>query len=450
MRITLIKPNIGIREYSKFRDNASMEPLQLAILAALTPADVEVKMYDDRLEAIPYHEPADLVAITVETFTACRAYEICESYRRAGNPAKILLGGMHVTLLPDEAADYADSVMTGDAEDKWAEMVADLRAGALRPRYACAANALPQRGVLPRRDIFAGKRYMPVTLLQFSRGCRYSCRYCASSVYFGHRQYTRPVADVVAEIKSQKRRLLFFVDDNIVADKEKAKALFKALIPLKVKWVSQGSIDMLDDDELMALMVKSGCLGNVIGFESIKPQSLAAMGKGVNRGYGAGLYADAIEKLRRWGLQSWAAFTLGHDTDTLQSIGATYRFALKNKFCFAAYNILMPYPGTDLYRQLESEGRLLYGGKWWLHPEYRFNYAAFRPKNMSAAALTRASFWCRRNFNSLASVAYRLFEPRTNLRNPYRFASYLLYNPVFRREVFEKQGMPFGYKGEET
>lgn len=444
MKITLIKPNIGRREHSLYVDNASMEPLQLGILAALTPKDIEVVMYDDRLEKIPYDEPTDLVAITVETFTARRSYEISEEYRKRG--VKVIMGGMHVKLIPEEVIEHCDSIMIGDAEDKWEEMIEDLKQGKLKKEYHCKPVCIPQKGIITRRDIFEGKKYMPITLLQFSRGCRYSCKYCASSVYFERRHFCRDIDEVIEEIKSQKRKLLFFVDDNIVGDKEKAKELFRRLIPLKIKWVSQGSIDMLEDEELMHLMVKSGCLGHVIGFESIKPESIQVMGKGVNKRFVNDQYKEAIRELRKYGLQTWAAFTVGHDTDTVESIKATYEFAKKNKFCFSAYNILMPYPGTPLYEQLKSENRLLYDGKWWLHPEYKFNYASFIPKNMTAPELTEVAFYCRKNFNSIRSVIYRLFEPKTNMRNPIRFFTYIIYNPVFRKEVFEKQGMVFGCK----
>jgi radical SAM superfamily enzyme YgiQ (UPF0313 family) len=442
MRITLIKPNIGRREHSLYVDDASMEPLQLGILAALTPDDIEVVMYDDRLEPIPYEEETDLVAITVETFTARRSYEIADEYRRRG--VRVIMGGIHVKLLPEEVREHADSIMIGDAESEWGHMIEDLRKGQLKEEYICKSVDIPQKGVMTRRDIFKGKKYMPITLLQFSRGCNFNCKYCASSVYFQQHHYTRDVDEVVAEIKAQKRKLLFFVDDNIVANKEKAKELFRALIPLKIWWVSQGSIDMLDDEELMKLMVKSGCLGLVIGFESIRPDSIENMRKGVNRKFVSDNYKEAIEKLRHYGLQTWAAFTIGHDTDTLESIRATYEFARRNKFTFAAYNILMPYPGTPLYDELKAQGRLLYDGKWWIHENYKFNYAAFIPKNMTPDELTEAGFNCRRDFNSISSVIYRLFEPRTNLRNPVRFFTYIIYNPVFRKEVFEKQGMTFG------
>lgn len=446
MKLVLIKPNIGRREHSLYVDEGRMEPLQLGILAALTPAEIEVVMYDDRMEDIPYDEPADLVAITVETFTARRAYEISEEYRKRGIPT--VMGGMHAMLLPEEVMEHANSVIVGDAEDVWGQMLQDFKEGSLQKVYQAVQPPMPQKGVITRRDIFEGKGYLPITLLQFSRGCKYHCNFCASSSYFKGHHYTRDVEEVVCEIQSQKRKLLFFVDDNIVSDFEKAKALFRALIPLKIKWVSQGSLDMLEDEELMSLMVKSGCLGLVIGFESINEANLEFANKGANRKKALNHYKKEIKVLRKWGLQTWAAFTVGYDGDTMESIEETCRFAIKNKFCFAAYNILMPYPHTPLYEKLKKEGRLLYDGKWWLHETYRFNYAAFVPKNMTPNQLTEVSFWCRRAFNSPWSIFKRALEPRTNMRTPYRFLTYLIYNPLFRKEVFKKQGMKFGLKKE--
>lgn len=444
MKLTLIKPNIGRQEHSLYVDEARMEPLQLGILAALTPEDVEVVMYDDRMEAIPYDEPTDLVAITVETFTARRAYEISEEFRTRG--VKTVMGGMHAKLIPEEVAEHCDSVLVGDAEPIWVEMIEDCRRGNLKNRYEALQPECPQINVITRRDIFEGKGYLPITLLQFSRGCNHSCNFCASSVYFHAHHYCRPVEDVVAEIKAQKRKLLFFVDDNIVCNREKAKELFRALIPLKIHWVSQGSMDMLNDPELMKLMVKSGCLGLVIGFESISPECITEMNKFTNRSGSGELYQSEIEQLRKWGLQTWAAFTVGHDGDTMESIRATCDFAIRNKFTFAAFNILMPYPNTPLYDKMKQEGRLLYDGKWWLHEDYRFNYCSIIPKQMTSEELTEISFDCRRRFNSPGSIFKRALEPRTNLRTPYRFFTYLIYNPLFRKEVFKKQGMQFGLK----
>ncbi len=444
MKLTLIKPNIGRREHSMYVDEARMEPLQLGILAALTPSDIEVVMYDDRMEQIPYDEPTDIVAITVETFTARRAYEISAEFRSRG--VKTVMGGMHAMLIPEEVSEHCDCVIVGDAEPVWEQMLADFRNGTLQKEYHPVQPQCPQMNVLTRRDIFEGKGYLPITLLQFSRGCSHKCSFCASSVYFNAHHYCRPVEDVVREIKAQKRKLLFFVDDNIVCNREKAKELFRALIPLKVRWVSQGSIDMLNDPELMQLMVKSGCLGLVIGFESISPECISEMNKGTNKKGSGEMYKSEIEQLRKWGLQTWAAFTVGHDGDTAESIRATCDFAIKNKFTFAAYNILMPYPNTPLYEKLKREGRLLYDGKWWLHEDYRFNYASIVPKHMTADELTKISFECRSRFNSPMSIFTRAFEFRTNMRTPYRFITYLIYNPLFRKEVFKKQGMRFGLK----
>ena len=441
MKLTLIKPNIGRMEHSLYVDEGRMEPLQLGVLAALTPPDVEVCLYDDRMEPIPYDEPTDLVAITVETFTARRAYEIGAEFRQRGVP--VILGGMHPSSLPEEAAAHADSVYVGDAEFRWAEVIADGRQGRLKPRYD-ALVGIPQPDTLTRRDIFKGKGYLPITLLQFGRGCRFACTFCAVSAYFGQTQYCREVREVVAEIERQERKFLFFVDDNLLSDHEAAKRLFRALIPLKLRWVSQGSLDMTRDRELMELMVRSGCLGHVIGFESLEPESLRLMNKAPNLIGGFDGYREQLEVLRDHGLQTWAAFTLGHDHDTLDTISRTLEFALENKFSFAAFNILMAYPNTPHYCRLEAEGRLLYDGKWWLHPDYRFNHACFRPARMSSDELTDACLRARTAFNSIGSIVRRAFDFRTNLRSPVRLGVYLAYNPIFRKEVFKKQGMKFG------
>jgi radical SAM superfamily enzyme YgiQ (UPF0313 family) len=443
MKLTLIKPNIGRMEHSLYVDEGRMEPLQLGVLAALTPPEVEVVLHDDRMETIPYDEPTDLVAITVETYTARRAYEISAEFRRRG--IQVIMGGMQPTLIPDEVRPQTDSIYSGDAEFAWRQVIEDFQRGQLRRIYQAPVGT-PQPGTLTRRDIFKGKGYLPITLLQFSRGCRFACNFCAVSTFFDKTHYCRDVNEVVQEIEAAGRQLLFFVDDNILSNFEAAKALFRALIPLKVHWVSQGSIDMTQDLELMDLMVKSGCIGLVVGFESISPQSLRWMKKSPNFVGGFKAYAPQLEIIRDYGLQLWAAFTLGHDYDTRESIEQTLAFAMENKFSLAAFNILAPYPGTPLYQKLQAEGRLLYDGKWWLHPEYRFNYAAFQPKTMSPEELTDACFHARATYNSLGSLVRRTFDRKTNLRSLYKLGVYLRYSPIFRKEVFKKHGMRFGLR----
>jgi radical SAM superfamily enzyme YgiQ (UPF0313 family) len=441
MRLTLVKPNIGRLEHSLYVDEGRMEPLQLGVLGGLTPPGWDLRLYDDRMEAIPYDEPTDLVAITVETYTALRAYEIAAAYRARGVP--VIMGGFQATLLPDEVGQHADSVYIGDAEQGWSQVLDDVRRGQLEKVYRFGTG-VGQGSTLPRRDLFRGKGYLPITLMQFLRGCAFACTYCAVSVYFDRKTHVRRIDDVLREIDDARPRMIFFVDDNIVADRRAAKDLFRELIAYRLRWVSQGSIDMTRDPELMDLMTRSGCMGHVIGFESISASSLRSMAKTPNLHGSEDGYREAIRVLRDHGLQTWAAFTLGHDDDTVDSIRATLDFALQNRFAFAAFNILVPYPSTPLYRSLEQEGRLLYDGKWWLHPDYRFNHAAFVPRHMSAETLTAECFRCRSHFNSVGSMVRRFLDPRTNLRSLARMALYWSYAPLFRKEVFKKQGMRFG------
>ncbi len=336
MKITFIKPNIGRMEHSLYVDQGRMEPLMLAVLAGLTPPDVECVLYDDRMETIPLDEATDLAAITVETYTARRAYEIAAEYRARG--VQVILGGMHVTLLPEEAALHADSIFLGDAETAWAQVVEDARNRRLKPRYEGPPGVAQIGGVLPRRDLFKGKGYLPMSLMQYVRGCRFACRFCAVSQYFERKHYVRAIDEVLREIEAQDRRFLFFIDDNIASDQKALGELCHALIPMKVSWISQASLDVTRNLPLMDLLQRAGNWGNVIGFESITAQSLRETRKSPNM-LGFSGYKEEVRILRDHGMQSWAAFTLGYDHDTPESIAATVDFALQSKFTFAAYNL---------------------------------------------------------------------------------------------------------------
>ena len=443
MKITLIKPTIGRQEHSLYVDEGRMEPLMLGILAGLTPSQHEIVLRDDRMETIPYDEATDLVAITVETYTARRAYEIAKAYRQRG--VRVIMGGMHVMLMPQEVLKYTDSIFIGDAETLWEKVLEDAEHNRLQKIYKAPTGVAQMGGVQPRREIYQGKDYLPISLIQFSRGCRFECNFCAVSKYFKKKHYVRRIDEVLEEIESQKRKFIFFVDDNIGSHRQAFKELCRELVPMKVNWVSQASLDITHDKEAMSLMAKSGGIGNVIGFESITLESLKNAKKFSNLS-GFSNYKREIEVLREHGMQTWAAFTLGYDNDTYDSIMATMEFARKNKFTFAAFNILTPYPNTDFYHGLEKEGRLLYDGEWWLHPEYRFNNAAFVPKNMTPDELTRACHEARTQFNSIPSLLYRFSDLKTNLKSLWRASNYLRYATLFRKEVHKKHSMRFGLK----
>jgi radical SAM superfamily enzyme YgiQ (UPF0313 family) len=433
VKITFIRPNM-----SDMRSADAMEPLVFAILAELTPPDVETVLYDERLEAIPYDEPTDLVALTVETYNARRAYQIAAQFRQRGVP--VVLGGYHPTFLPDEAAQFADAVVIGDAERLWPQVVQDIRAKRLRRIYQ--QSGYPSlEGTKPDRTIFRGKRYAPAALVQYGRGCRFACEFCSIHAFYGFNLRQRPVAEVVAEIEALDRKHIFLVDDNIFVDVPKAKELFQALIPLKIRWSCQVSIDVAQDDALMKLLEQSGCTTAVIGFESLDEHNLAQMKKKWNLKHGD--YATSVQKFRDHGVMIYGSFVFGYDHDTVDSFERSVEFALRSKFYLANFNPLTPMPGAKLYQRLQSEGRLIHD-RWWLAPDYTYGQATFHPRGMSAEQLTAGCFRARRQFNEYNSIFRRALDFKTNCRDPYRLGLHLASNIVSRREILKKQGRRLG------
>ena len=436
MRLMLIQPGMGTRQRGGFVDKTALEPLQLGILGGMTPRNIQLELYDDRLESMPYGISAELVVIWVETLTARRAYEISGGFRRRGN--KVLLCGPHVTFLPQEAEDYADSLICGEASSQWKQMLSDLSKGKLKPMYNGDGEKPLQKGILPRREIYGRKKYLPITPVQFGAGCKHRCIHCTA----GSSQYRcRDAADVVKELRAQKRKRILFVDDNIVADREKAKELFRQLIPLKLRWFARCSIDVVEDEELLKLMVKSGCFGLNIGFDSIRPDSLRELNKRVNLKHVEHWYQNGVRKLREKGLLIWGDFTLGQDADTVGSIRATCQIAKEYKLGFARFRVLRPCPGTELYRRLQEEGRLLYDGTWWLHSQYRYHYATVAPEKMTAAELTEVVSHCTREFHSFEFMVSRFFA---NMRKPAAAFAYLRFAGLLRKTVLSRQDMTFG------
>lgn len=433
MKITFIRPHL----ISK-RASDALEPVVFAILARLTPRDVELAFYDDRLEPIPFDEPTDLVALTVETFTAKRAYQIAARYRARGVP--VVMGGYHPTLVPEEAECFADSIVLGDAENLWPEIVRDARAGQLKSRYQ-STEPPTLKGIRPDRSIFPKNRYRSMRLVQFGRGCRYACDFCSIHAYYGPALYQRCLEDVIAEVQDIRNSYLLFVDDNLFVHEDQAEALFRALGPLKVHWVCQTSIDLAQNNRLLDLMSRSGCLAVFIGFESLNEASLAQMRKKWNLKHGD--FAGAVKRFYEHGIMVCGSFVFGYDHDTTAIFDRTLEFALRSRLSIAQFNPLIPTPGTPLYARLQAQGRLLYK-HWWLDNDYRYGQAIFEPKGMSSADLTEGCFHLRREFNSYGSVFRRALAPQMNARSPHHLLAYLAANLVSRKEILSKQGEPLG------
>jgi len=433
MKITFIRPHL-----TTIRAADALEPLVFGILAKLTPSNVELALYDDRLEEVPYDEPTDLVALTVETFTAKRAYQIAAQYRERGVP--VVMGGYHPTLLPDEAAQYADVVAIGDAEIIWPQIVADARSGNLHRRYQAAPN-LTLEGVTPRRNIFKGKPYGILRIVQFGRGCRFACDFCSIHAFYGRSTPRRCMDDVLAELDELRGQYVFFADDNLFTDKEQAEVLFKALKQFRIHWACQISLDIVQSPHLLDLMGESGCVGTLIGFESLDEANLVQMKKKWNTKYGD--YASAVAEINRHGIMIFGSFVFGYDHDTTEAFNRTMEFALRSKFALAQFNSLYPRPGTQIYERLRKENRLLFD-RWWLDDHYRYGETMFRPKNMTPDELRDGIIRLRREFNTYSSIAARAFNFQANARSPHHLFAYLMVNLVTRKEIRNKQGEALG------
>jgi len=391
-------------------------PLFLPLLAGLTPPDVDVRLVDENVEPVDTNADTDWVAITCMTASAPRAYAIADAFRARGLP--VVMGGIHPTVRPDEAAEHADSVVIGEAEPVWKEVIADLAAGRLRPRYRHHGYhdlvGLPR----PRRELLRRERYLTTDIVQTSRGCPNACAFCTVSTVAGKRYRFRPTDEVVEELRSLGR-WVGFVDDNLVGDHARAKRLFEALIPLKLRWVGQSDLSLARDPELLALAARSGCQAMFIGLESLSQDSLRAARKGPNTGADMGASIDTIH---RAGVEIIGSFVLGLDGDDRDTFARTVAFTQRHKLVAAQFSVLTPFPGTPIYEQLEREGRILH--RDW--SRYTMSNVVFRPQHMTSLELQQGREYVYSRFYSLPSILAR------NLTTRGRLALRLLVNLSYR------------------
>jgi len=401
-RLLLIAPS------QKTGSRALFPPLSLAVVAGLTPDEWEVEIVDEAVEQVDLESEATLVGLTVMTPLAPRAYELADHFR--GRGVQVVLGGIHPTALPHEAARHADAVVIGEAEGVWHHVLKDASRRRLRRFYESVERPDLRALPAPRRDLFRPDAYLTTATVQTSRGCPHSCSFCSVTRFFGRTYRSRPVADIVAELAALGQKVVFFVDDNIFGAPSRARELFRRLTPLGLTWVGQSSINIARNTELLVLAAKSGCRGLFVGLESLLPANLREAGKAVlNR---AADYREAVSRIQSQGIGVEGAFIFGFDQDDPGVFGRTVEFARKVRLAAAQFGILTPFPGTPLWSRLRNEGRIT-EPDW---SRYTISNVVYRPLKMSAEALQDGFEWAYRSFYSYPSIVGRLLPQAVKFR----------------------------------
>ena len=318
----------------------------------------------------------------------------------------------------------------------WHEVIDDLRHGTLKPRYHGAQRPLSELKV--DRRLFRGKRYLPIGLVETGRGCHFPCEFCAIQTFLSRTYRCRPADDVVNEIKSLDKRVYFFVDDNFAGDLKSGKPLLAELAKLDVRWITQMSIDAAHDEGFLEELRRAGCRGVLIGFESLDEKNLAVMNKRFNTMRSG--FRGALANLRRHRIFVYGTFIFGYEHDTAASFDEAVDFATAEGMYIAAFNHLTPFPGTPLYKRLQSEGRLRFEA-WWRDPRYRYNALPFVPKSLTPEEVTAGCVAARRRFYSWRSIARRSTR---HARDAYVFRNFFLVNAMHRAEISKRDGYPLG------
>lgn len=410
MRIALLSPKGPLYRHPHgiFRKSLRYAPLTLTTLAALVPPELkaDIILIDEGVEEIPAALDVDLIGMTVITGSAPRAYELADRFRRQGRT--LVLGGPHVTLLPDEAQSHADAIVLGYAEQTWPQLLRDFQAGRMQPRYLQPPGHGLEHVPIAHRHRLNRKHYLTQDVFEATRSCIHSCDFCVAPVAWGRKSYQKPVERVVDEIRFTKARKAIFIDLNLISDREYARELFTALIPLKLRWYGLSTALVAHDHALMELMTRSGCKGLLIGFESISQGNLHQSNKGFNRPRDYGRVVDA---LHRHGIAIMGCFVFGMDHDTPEIFAETTACIIDWAIDLPRFALVTPFPGTPLYQRLETEGRIL-TRDWNL---YDGQHVVFQPVGMDVETLRQGHDWAWREVYRFGSITRRLAKSRQQL-----------------------------------
>ncbi len=369
--------------------------LNLMLLAGLTPKDVEVQVINDYVTEVDPDIPCDLVGITTTIATAYRAYQLAKQFRDRGKT--VVLGGFHASIMPEEASQHCDALVIGEADETWPELIDDFRHGTLKPVYQ--KDTLPDLSRLPtpRYDLAQPHKYrVEVFPVETSRGCPMACDYCCVTRFHGFQHRLRPIGDIIRDIKATGSRFIGFADDNMIGHKEHARELFKAMIPLNIRWMGQSTMYMADDEELLNLALQSGMRLCWIGIESIRASNLEEVHRKINQ---INEFERRIKAFRDRGVLVATNMMFGFDDESEEHYEQTYQFLIRNRV-FPFLWMMIPVPGSALYERYDNAGRLLH--KDW--SRYSAYEVVFKPKNFTPEKLEDL-FW---------ELGQRLFSVRNN------------------------------------
>jgi radical SAM superfamily enzyme YgiQ (UPF0313 family) len=401
--------------------------LNLPYVAAVTPPDVEVKIIDEAYEKIDFDEKADLVGLTAQTPVAPRAYEIAREFRKRGTP--VVMGGVHASMLPQEALQHVDAVVIGEAEEVWSDLIEDLRRGQMGRIYVESGFINPSRLPLPRRELLNPKLYFPLKLLETTRGCPHRCDFCGVSRFFGFQYRRRPIEKIEEELGTLfskgplmnsfakkilsifsrdlpyflKRRLLYIIDSNIAGNRQFCLDLVALLKEFDLLWYGHAPVSVAFDQELLKGFSRSGCIALNIGFESFSTRNLQAMGKGFNQ---PPRYAEAVERIHSYGIGIMGTFMVGLDDDDPGVFQRIIDFCIHDKLDWALAFIMAPYPGTESFARLEREGRII-TREW---EKYDSLNAVYQPLLMSREELEKGTRRIWKEVFSLPSIYRRILR----------------------------------------
>lgn len=402
LKIALLAPAGAMHRYSgSFGKSLHYAPLTLTTLAALVPedADAEVVIYDETAGKIPLDIDAELIGITCITGTAPRCYAYADYFRKKGKT--VFMGGVHPSMLPEEAAQHADVIFTGFSEQTFPEFIHDYLKGGYRKFYNQNSDFTIAGKPLPRRELLNKKRYITTMTVEAIRGCCHTCTFCAYPAAFGRCVYKRPVKEVAAEIEALNTKHVVFPDVNLVTDREYAIELFTELIPLKIIWLGLVTSSIGIDEELMTLFRKSGCRGLLIGFESITQESQKYIHKGVNK---VDSYVELMKRLHDNGILVQGCFAFGGDEEDESVFERTVEMVIKAKIDLPRYSILTPFPKTEYYERLNKEGRIT-ERNWAM---YDVEHCVFEPKQMTKEQLEAGTDMAWRATYAASAVLKRL------------------------------------------